>query len=91
MGIRGQHEDSVDFYRKGKLVESRVAYDGEEKIDINDKSMNAIVYLQDISESRSQVRYYYEAANPLLPLRIETLEKGEQPAVLTLRRVDWEP
>ena len=90
MGIAGNDEASVDFYRKGKLVKSRLAYGGRETIDLDGRTMQALVYQQDIAESRSRVRYFYDPANPLLPLRIETLEPGESPAVLTLRRVDWD-
>lgn len=90
LNIRGSNEATVDFYRKGKLVESRMVLLGQEKIDIDGKSMNAILFQQEITGSGSQVRYYYDATNPLLPLRIETLEKDEKPAVLTLRRVDWD-
>lgn len=90
MGIRGSEEATVDFYRKGRLVESRLTHSGQEKVDVDGKSMDAIVYQQDIAESRSKIRFYYDADNPLLPLRIETLEPGESPVVLTLRRVDWD-
>ena len=42
-----------------------------------------------IVRSNSKIKYFYDAENPLLPLRIEKLESGESPTVLTLREVEW--
>jgi len=81
---------TIDFYRKGKLVKSRVVYSGEENVDINGESINALVYEQLIVRSNSKIRYYYNANNPLLPLRIEKLESGESPTTLSLREVNWD-
>ena len=38
----------------------------------------------------AKIKYYYDAENPLLPLRIEKLESGESPSVLSLQKVDWD-
>jgi len=90
MGQRGTERNTIDFYRKGKLVKSRVVYSGQQRVDVNGKSATARVFEQIVSRSNSKVKYYYDNDNPLLPLRIETLESGESPAVLTLRKVDWD-
>lgn len=89
MGQQQLKETTVDFYRKGKLVKSHLIYSGQQQLDVNGKSMVANVYQQKIDKSDSKIKYYYDAENPLLPLRIEKLEDGEKPAVLTLHRVDW--
>ncbi len=81
---------TIDFYLKGKLVKSRVVYSGEENVDINGESINALVYEQLMVKSNSKIRYYYDANNPLLPLRIEKLESGESPTTLSLREVSWD-
>ena len=39
--------------------------------------------------SDSRIKYYYDVENPLLPLRIEKLESGDSPTVLSLQQVDW--
>ena len=81
---------TIDFYRKGKLVKSRFVYRGQQSVEVNGKSVEAKVYEQVIAKSKSKIKYYYDADNPLLPLRIERLESGESPAVLTLRQVVWD-
>lgn len=80
---------SVDFYRKGKLVKSELVYSGRQSLDISGQTRDANVYEQAMATSKSRIRYFYDAENPLLPLRIEKFEAGEKPTVLTLRQVDW--
>jgi hypothetical protein len=67
-----------------------VVYSGEGNVDINGKSIDALVFEQVIVRSNSKIKYYYDANNPLLPLRIEKLESGESPAILSLREVNWD-
>lgn len=90
MGRQQLTKATVDFYRKGKLVKSRFVYSGKDRVDVNGSSIDANVYEQMIVRSNSKIKYYYDADNPLLPLRIEKLESGESPSILTLRQVDWE-
>lgn len=84
-----QDTSTVDFYRKGKLVKSRVVYGGRDTVSIEDKKLEAEVYEQVVSRSSGKVKYFYDAENLLLPLRIERLESGESPSVMTLREVVW--
>jgi len=79
----------IDFYRKGKLVKSHFVYSGQKTVDVGGNSIDANVYEQVVSRSKSRIRYYYDARNPLLPLRIEKLEPGETQSILALREVDW--
>lgn len=85
MQQRGQQRATIDFYRKGKLVESSIEYQGLERIAVDGKPLNASVFRQLVDRSDATIRYYYDPANPLLPLRIETSEPGEKPALLRLR------
>jgi hypothetical protein len=89
MGQKQLTRATLDFYRKGKLVKSRFVYSGQGRVDVNGSSIDANVYEQMIVKSNSKIKYYYDADNPLLPLRIEKLESGESPAILTLHQVDW--
>ena len=89
MRLRQQNTATVDFYRKGKLVKSFVQFSGPGTVKFNGKSINAHIFDQTIVRSDSKLRYYYDADNPLLPLRVEQLESGDGPTVLTLKRVDW--
>lgn len=82
---RGQQLATIDFYRKGKLVESSFEYRGLERIEYRGKPFNASVFQQVVERSDATIRYYYDPANPLLPLRIETSEPDEKPALLRLR------
>jgi hypothetical protein len=81
---------TIDFYRKGKLVKSRVVYSGEGSVDIDGNAIEALVFEQVIVGSNSKIKYYYDSNNPLLPLRIEKLESGESPTILSLREVNWD-
>ncbi len=89
MQLQQVQKTTVDFYRKGRLVKSTVIFRGEESIAINDEFIKAKIYQQMIAKSNSKTKYYYDANNPLLPLRIEKLKTGEKPIILTLRKVDW--
>ncbi|MDH3389708.1 MAG: DUF3108 domain-containing protein [Gammaproteobacteria bacterium] len=89
----GQHQvtsTTVDFYNRGKLVKSRLVFSGEDRVSVDGRSLEARVYEQLIVQSNSKIKYYYDADNPLLPLRIEKLESGESPVILTLRGVEWD-
>lgn len=80
---------TIDFYRNGKLVKSRFLYGGKGKVAINGKGIGANIYEQIMTRSDSKMKYYYDAENPMLPLRIEKLKAGESPTILTLQQVDW--
>ena len=82
-------QKDIDFYRKGKLVRARLIFGGSEQVRIRGKSIEAVVYEQVISGTKSKMKYYFDAANPILPLRIERFEKGKRDSLLTLQRVDW--
>ena len=90
MGQSQLEQPTIDFYRKGKLVKSRFVYSGQQPVNVDGKSIEANVYEQVVSRSNSKIKYYYDAQNPLLPLRIEKLEAGESPSILSLRQVDWD-
>ena len=89
MQIRRQNSATVDFYRKGNLVRSHITFKGEGKVAIDGKNIGANIYDQAITKSDSRLRYYYDAENPLLPLRIEKLGSDDGPTVLSLKRVEW--
>lgn len=90
MYLQQLNNKTIDFYLKGRLVKSRVVYSGEGSVDINGKSIEALVFEQVIVRSNSKIKYYYDENNPLLPLRIEKLESGESPTILSLREVTWD-
>jgi len=80
---------AVSFYRKGKLIKSQLAYLGEETLDIDGKEVTARVYDQTIKGSSTISRYFYEARNPLLPIRIETRKGDDSPMIFRLGKVEW--
>ena len=87
MQLRGQQRASIDFYRRGKLVESELRHLGRERVDIHDRTIEASLFEQRLAGSDTRIRYFYDPDNPLLPLRILTLQDDEKPATLTLRQV----
>jgi len=82
-------EETVDFYRKGKLAKSRLVYLGEEIVDIGDRKIEARVFRQTVEGSRTVIRYFYDPDHPLLPLLIENRKGDNSPAILRLIEVDW--
>ncbi|MCP4471619.1 MAG: DUF3108 domain-containing protein [Gammaproteobacteria bacterium] len=82
-------EETVDFYRKGKLVKSRLVYRGEETIDIGGRQIEAKVFMQTLDGSDNVIRYFYDADKPLLPLLIENRDGDDSPNILRLREVNW--
>ncbi len=89
MGRQQLETTTIDFYRKGKLVKSELVYSGRQSLEISGQTRDANVYEQVTATSKSRIKYFYDAGNPLLPLRIERFETGEKPTILTLRQVDW--
>lgn len=83
----GQKKRTVDFYRKGKLVKSQLVFGGNATVVIKGNKHDSLIFEQIITRSDSKIRYYYDAGNPLLPLRIEKLESGESPSVMQLESV----
>ncbi len=90
MSRRQQKEATIDFYHKGRLRRSRIVYGGEATVKIAGETRAARIFEQIVLRSNSRIKYYYDAGQPLLPLRIERLEAGESPSIMTLQRVDWE-
>jgi len=82
-------EETVDFYRKGKLVKSTLVYLGDEMVNIWGKQFEARVYQQTTEGSRTVIRYFYDANHPLLPLLIENRKGDDSPGILRLREVNW--
>ena len=80
---------SIVFYLDGKLVKSIFLFGGDGKVNINGTRIGAKIYEQTVTRSDARLRYYYDSGNPILPLRIEKLEAGASPSILTLQRVDW--
>lgn len=82
-------EAMIDFYRKGRLARSRLVYSGETTVNVGGDPRAAHVFEQIVLRSNARMKYYYDAERPLLPLRIERLESGESPSVMTLHEADW--
>ncbi len=91
MLARQQNKINLNFYRKGKLYNSSLVYSGKGKISINGKLIEATIFEQVMGKSKARIKYYYDAVNSMLPLRIEKYESGSDSSevTLTLRQVDW--
>jgi hypothetical protein len=89
MQLQDQENATVTFYRKGKLVESRLSFHGEGSVKIGGKDIDARIYEHTVAESKTRIKYYYDRKNPLLPLFIENRRGDDPPITLKLREVDW--
>ncbi len=90
MQIQQLEHAEVAFYRKGKLTRSSISYRGESSVTINGNKTDAQVFEQTTTGSKTRVKYFYDAQNPLLPLLIERRKSGDTPIILRLRKVDWQ-
>jgi len=89
MQLQQLDEVIFTFYRKGKLVESRLVYHGKGSVKVGDRSTNASIFEQTISGSKTTVKFSYDLQNPLLPLLIESRKGDDATSTMTLRKVDW--
>ncbi len=89
MLARQQQSLTVSFYRKGKLDSATLNYMGTGNVDLDGTKRPAQIFTQRTRRGKSRLRIFYDADNPLLPLRIEKVESGDTPAVLQLESVDW--
>jgi hypothetical protein len=89
MQLQELENATVSFYRKGKLVESRLKFRGKGSIEIGGKDIDARIYEQTTAGSKTRVKYYYDPKNPLLPLLIERRRADDSPSTLKLREVEW--
>jgi hypothetical protein len=89
MQLQQLNEVTFTFYRKGKLVKSRLVYRGKGSVKVGDRDTNANIFVHTISGSKTTVKYSYDQQNPLLPLLIESRKGDDAPSTMTLRKVDW--
>ena len=89
MQLQQLNEVTFTFYRKGKLVESRLVYRGKAVVKVGGLDTDASVFEQTTEKSKTTVKYSYDLQNPLLPLLIETRKEDDSPGILTLRSFDW--
>ena len=89
MQLQDLENATVSFYRKGKLVESRLIFRGMGSVKVGGKDIDARIYDQTISGSKTRVKYFYDEKNPLLPLLIERRRADDSPSSLKLREVEW--
>lgn len=89
MQSRQLQQATVSFYRKARLAESTLVYQGETTVEIDGSDTPARLYQQGIEGSSTVTRYYYDTRHPWLPLRVETQKRDDSPTILRLRRVEW--
>jgi len=89
MQLQQLNEVTFTFYRKGKLVESRLVYHGKGSVKIGDRNTNANIFEQTTASSKTTVRYAYDLQNPLLPLLVESRRGDDAPSTMRLRKVEW--
>ena len=87
MQLRDSEEETVDFYRKGKIVKSTLSYTGEEIIKVGDNQIRARAYRQVVDRSSTVLRYFYRAEQPLAPVFIENRKGDKSPITFRLREV----
>ena len=89
MQLQDRDNATVIFYRKGKLVESRLVFRGKGSVEIGGKDIDVRIYEQTVTGSKTRVKYFYDQKNPLLPLLIERRREDDSPSTLKLREVEW--
>jgi hypothetical protein len=82
-------ELEVDFYLDGKVVKSIIKRIDNQSIDTAGQKVSAWVYEQTTPNSSLKLRYSFNPAKPLLPLKIEKLKPGERNGILLLESATW--
>ena len=85
----GETRLTVDFYTKGQVVKSTVKRIDNQNLETDGKSISAWVYEQSTALNKSKLKYYFDPAKPLLPIKIEKLKPGKKTAILLLQSVKW--
>jgi hypothetical protein len=91
MQAKREDEASFQLYYKGKLHDSKLVYLGSESLWIGERKIDARVYEHSIVNSDKALKYYYEAARPLVPVLIENRKSGKSRSELRLQTVDGQP
>lgn len=89
MQLSNQRDSRVQFYRKGKLIEARLLYLGEENLKVDGKSVATKIYEHSISGADESLKYYYDQENPVLPVLIQSNESGKSKSSMKLLDVEW--
>ena len=77
------------LYRKGRLNKSYLNRIGESTLEINQESIEVLVFEQSTDGSSAIMKYYYAADNPLLPIKIERIKPEKKTTIMLLQSVDW--
>ena len=85
----GKAELAVDFYLKGQILKSTVKRIDNQNFDRDGQTISAWVYEQTTAGSKSKLRYYFNPAKSLLPIKIEKLKPGKKTSILLLKAATW--
>lgn len=88
MTVNSVSSSAFDFYRKGKLVQSKLMFLGQVELDINDQIQTVTKYMHSFPASSRSYEYYYGTDNPLLPLKIEKFKKGKSSSIMLFERLN---
>lgn len=88
MTANNESSSLFDFYRKGKLVQSKLLRIGPVKLDINGQSQTVTKYRHSFATSSRSYEYYYSDDNPLLPLKIERIKKDNDSSIMLFKRLN---
>ena len=86
MSKHGIDSTQFNFYYKGRLIKSALKRIADTHLEFSGKEIKTRAYEQTSTQSKSSLRFYYAAENPLIPLKIEAFKSGEQTSVLLLQK-----
>ncbi|MFT5663290.1 MAG: hypothetical protein ACI9JR_000673 [Gammaproteobacteria bacterium] len=89
MMVAGQTDAVVDFYLKGEIVKSDIKKIEDKNLQIAGRLITAVVYELSTEDKESKLRYFYDPAKPLLPLKIEKIAPGKKTSILLLKNFAW--
>jgi hypothetical protein len=82
-------ESVFDFYRRGKLSKSHLKRTGKTMIEVDQKTINVMIFEQNTEGSKSKLRFFYDPERLLLPIKIERTKPGKKTTVMLLKSVEW--
>jgi hypothetical protein len=77
------------FYNKGRLAISHLKQAGKSTLELNNKSIDVMVFEQTSEGSKSKLKFFYDPDKPLLPIKIERIKPGKKTTTMLLKSVEW--
>lgn len=77
------------LYRRGKLHKSYLKRIGKSRLEINQNSVDVLIFEQTTESSGAIMKYFYNPEKPLLPIKIERIKSNKKTTIMLLKSAEW--